>query len=318
MSNIDWTKVTKVYKGLEVAGKIYDGYTEVYDPEPTPTPVVDRNYLCFQNVEAVNNTITLERQGEPTFQVTCEYTKDGENWTVMNLTPDANGVCDSIVLQPNEKVWLRGTGTWEMESVEGVWSQYYFQSTGLLDMSGNVLSIYDKTNFDTMTEMPKNTNMRLLLKYGNTQTYEGWSFLKVRKADLSFDNITKVEQINATKPNKCVISSLFGYTTNVPNTYLQSCKISFNSSIVINRLAGSSYQYSPFGSFFAGCTNLTEIWLPYWTSTGTFNQNKFTDGVSSTGTVYLAQSNTIGSGANGVPTTWTKVYYDPATGQIIE
>lgn len=280
---------------------------------PTPTPTVDRNYLCFQNVEAVNNTITLERQGEPTYSVTCEYTKDGDTWTVMNLTPDANGVCDSIVLQPNEKVWLRGTGTWELEGSSGDFYQYYFQSTGLLDMSGNLLSIWDKATFDTMTQMPNNTTMYFLQKYGTTAK----SHLKVRNADLSFDKIVTVSQTNASKPNRCVISALFSGFQASPNTYLQSCKIHFDSQITVNRISGS-YSVCPFASFFAYCTNITEVWLPDWTGTGSWGQTNFLQGVTTEGTIYLPKGKSISTGATIRPLTWTVKHYDPATGEIID
>lgn len=283
-------------------------------------PVGDnRNYMCFTNIEDTNNTITLEKTGNPSEEVVCYYSFNKSTWTIIRTDIEGDGTCVSITLEPNQKVYFKGVGTWAKEGNNASgYSQYVFQSSGRINLSGNILSIWNYNNFDELTEMPKNNTMGMFKKYSPDGTALNRSFLKVVNADMSFDNIAKVEQTKSRAPNMCVLWALFCGTADSPNTYLQSCKLDFKSGVVINAVNGSSWARSPFSQMLSYCTSLNSIWLPNWSGTSTWNQNKFIDGITTTGTVYLAQGKTIITGVNGVPSTWTKVYYNPTTGEIIE
>lgn len=284
-------------------------------PPVPPTPVVDRNYLCFTNVDETENTITLGKQGSPA-TITCEYTLDGETWVVMNVNPDNNGICDTIVLQPNQNVWLKGTGWWEVNTSSN-YAQYYLQSTGIIDVSGNPFSICSKDDFDTMTYVPNLGSIRCFVHYIDSQSR---SFLKVRNAYFTFDNIESVPKGTSSYSNDGALYCMLGIgvgTETTPNTYIQRIKLGFKRGVSIDM--GTTYYRSPLGGIGNNCTSLKEVWLPEWSGVSDWMQHKFLYGTTEGGTLYVPQGkNVTVSDIVGCPTNWSIVYYNPETGDIIQ
>ena len=95
------------------------------------------DYLCFTATGA--STVSMTVNGELDPLPTLEYSKDKKNWTAVDLVN--GGSSTPIDLADGENIYFRGNNT----SFSKEHDYLYFEMTGSIAASGNIMSLLDKT-----------------------------------------------------------------------------------------------------------------------------------------------------------------------------
>lgn len=251
----------------------------------------DSGYFYVKNVSDQAGTLTMN--GSNNLGINLEYSTDGVNWT----TADPNAPF-SLLVPAGANVYMRGTNSSLNEKTINMDVNH--------TVGGNVYSLLDKATYASRTTSVGDNEFTRLFQ-GNTHL--------VSAADLNFGNVT-------TLSNYC-----YSYM------FLNCTSLSEAPSI----LPAATLEYSCYTNMFAGCTNLAtapelpattlsafacynnmfvvcesltsvKIGVTTWNTSNTSNWLK---DVSASGTIYAPTGSDIAnySGASGVPSGWTVVYY---------
>lgn len=114
----------------------------IYTPQATEfktLPEVKDDWLYIENVGKTSGTMTIRRLNG----FDMEYTFDKETWETADLSSDY-----TLTVNAGEKVYLRGNNT-------AIGDNPYQHFAGTFDhaIGGNILSLLDKTNYQTITDL---------------------------------------------------------------------------------------------------------------------------------------------------------------------
>lgn len=236
----------------------------------------DSGYFYVKNVSDQNGTLTTA------FNLTSggsfEYSTDGVNWNSISDTTSF-----SLSVQSGNSVYLRGNTT-------KLTATSYVNGCIRMDVDhivgGNPFSMLNKTNFNTMTTAPGGT-------------YESGHLLYLFRGDTHLIDASQITFGNVVTLKTSTLSQMFyGCTGLINGPELND----FDGTYGTNQ--GSC------NSMFQGCSHLTNVKIKtsVW-DTGRYNN--WLAGVSASGTIYAPTGSDIAnySGASGVPSGWTVVYY---------
>lgn len=124
--------------------RIQDAATlEIMWEKTSPEPVTT-DYFYLVNESNSTNTIRLHKNGSPTSTVILHYSYDKLIW---NKWDEKNGV-RTLVLQPNEKVYLKNMGS----GLSKNYSDFYrFSSTSYFSAGGDITTLLTENGTDTLT-----------------------------------------------------------------------------------------------------------------------------------------------------------------------
>lgn len=117
-------------------GKAYNGATDG-----------TRDWLCLIALEA-NSRFGIDKKNYPTFTPSWEYSFDGVTWTPYTWYDADGGIWGTVIWLANigDKVYLRGDNNVPTCVYENDTEKYYqFSMVGSIAVSGNIMSLLDKT-----------------------------------------------------------------------------------------------------------------------------------------------------------------------------
>lgn len=216
--------------------RIQDAATlEIMWEKTSPEPVTDYFYLVNESYST--NTIRLHKNGSPTSTVIICYSYDKLNWNKW----DENGGVRTLILQPNEKVYFKNTGS----GLSKHYADYYnFSSTSYFSAGGDVTTLITENGTNTLTDF-----CFFNLFNGCTSLTSAPSLKATTLANYCYNNmfegctsLTSAPALPATKlANSCYASMFSGCTS------LKSAP-----SLKATTLAYGCYYW-----MFKGCTSLT-------------------------------------------------------------
>ena len=238
---------------------------------------VDFGGLCFTSEEA-NSTLTIAKSGSPKYSL--KYSTDGINWTL--FADSTQGILDTITFSGvGNKVYIKG-----VYKAQGYADLICFSMTGKFSVSGNIHSILDEDNFETITDLtlyPVDTFRNLF--NGNFNGSGKQNCL------VSIENLL----LPATKLNRRSYFQMFTH-----NELITKAPFLPNFTVLPDSAGGAKCL----ASMFSGCSSLKYLKTEY---TGNFGSRDFENwlyNVSSTGDFYYNGSET-NRGASYIPTNWT-------------
>ena len=233
--------------------------------------------LCFTAEEA-NSTLTITKGGSPKYSL--KYSTDGVNWTL--FADSTQGILDTITFSGvGNKVYIKG-----VYKSQGYSSVIAFSMTGKFSVSGNIHSILDEDNFETITDLtlyPEDTFRNLF-----NGDYNG---MGKTNCLVSIENLL----LPATKLNRRSYYQMFGN-----NVLITKAPFLPNFTVLPDSQGGAKCL----SNMFFGCSSLNYLKTEY---TGNFGSRDFSSwlyGVSATGDFYYNGSET-NRGDSYIPTNWT-------------
>ena len=106
---------------------------ELPDDSQKPNP---EESLCLTFVSKGRSTIALVEVGEPYYEVTLEYSMDGNNW-------DLYAIGETLSLSDSEKLMFRA-GEDGNEEFSDICGYYNFKISGSVSAKGNIMSLLDR------------------------------------------------------------------------------------------------------------------------------------------------------------------------------
>lgn len=240
------------------------------------TIAVSQSYIDYENSRyfhihnVSNQTGTLSFTWDTSKQLDLDWSTDTVNWTAVTMTEHP-----STTIPADGYLFFRGNNNWFCG----------MQITMDVDhtFGGNVLSIADKVNFDSLTSVPSG-GMNYFAA-GNTHL-------------ISAKNMDWGPACTSTGNGWILYSDFEGCTalTEGPD---------------LSRFTNVG-QSQPFGYFFRGCSSLTKVIAPSPSSWNTDSFTSWLSGVAASGTIVMDPNTTnVPTNASGIPTGWTRVdsYY---------
>lgn len=275
------------------------------------TKVDDKDYLCFTAV-AANSTIRLNKVGEP-YNISLETSRDKKTWTEYHWTwndesDHSLGATGDIISLTNagDKVYWREC-TPDDNPDKGKFSYgsdndndyYLFALTGSIALSGNLISLLDKTI--STNDVVNQAFKSLFRNQSSLVSVSEFNFSDI--GDKSFAHCFLSSGIENIELNMNVCRNASMYTMFSSSSNLRKAKV------VVNSVQGSSVL----SRLFRYCSALSyiEVNFPLWFT----NTNVFLDwvqNVSSTGIFVCPAALPTERGANRIPENWTikkKGYY---------
>lgn len=263
----------------------YDGptTTEGISAIPTGWTIKKSNYLTFTAKEA-NSTISMKKVGSPN-DVSLEYSTDGNTWNDFVV-----GSTNIILSNVDDKAYVRAKNT---NPAFGALDNTHnkFVTSGLLDLSGNIMSLIDKYS-DEDTTVPYCAFCNL---FNGTKLYDISQLTFPTKTSEScyrdmFNGCTRLINAGTTLPSLSVSSWAYGgmfsgcyYMTKAPIMY------------------GTSYGGSAVAYMFYNCHNLNEIVFKNYS--GYIYGTQWVYNVASSGTIYY-DGPTTNQSVNEIPVGW--------------
>ncbi len=220
-----------------------------------------------------------------------QYSKDGETWTQFP------GRLEQLTVEEGESVMFKGDN-WRATGIGGGGVANYFQTTGLFDLSGNIMSLLD-SSLQT-TELPTT------YYYTFCRLFRGCGI--VSASDLILPATTLVYDCYEYMFWNCtslVNAPVLPATTLAPWCYqgmFYGCtSLTEAPALPATTLAENCYQ-----SMFEGCTSLNYVKC--------LAERKYTNstldwlsGVSPTGTFVKAPNSSWSTSRHGIPEGWTVI-----------
>ena len=263
---------------------------------PTGWTVASWNYdgLTFTAEQAGSTIKLVKNSGAP--DVTLDYTTDSTTWqnyTVGNTITLTN-VGDKVgfIARTTNNTFGNNSNT----SFNG------WVGTGRLSVSGNINSLLDRNNYNTLVDISSRLRVFNWMFYNMTSLVSAEDLVlpSTTIGKFAYNNMFQ-DCTNMTKAPKDIAAVTISTTGDWPmagmfkNTAItKSPHLHFTTTNTSN-----AYQ-----EMFNGCSNLNEIKLDY---TGNFGTGAFTNwvnGVAASGTFYYNGSYT-GRGTNAIPNGWT-------------
>lgn len=234
---------------------------------------VEFSGLCFTSEEA-NSTLTITKSGSPKYSL--KYSTDGINWTL--FADDTQGILDTITFSGvGNKVYIKG-----VYKAQGYADLIHFSMTGKFSVSGNIHSILDEDNFETITDLtlyPVDTFRGLFSGYNQESCL------------VSIENLL----LPATQLNRRSYFEMF-----VNNQIITKAPFLPNFTVLPDSTGGAKCL----ASMFSGCSSLNYLKTEYTGNFGSRDFSNWLSGVSATGDFYYNGSET-NRGASYIPTNWT-------------
>lgn len=230
-------------------------------------------YLTFEILS--NGNINWCSNNNSSIHNTVEYSKNEGEWT--SITASQSGV--NIPVVSGDVLRFRGDNATYSNTMNRFGMFGDGKTTAQFNVSGNIMSLINSTNFSELKDFTGTYNFRALFNECRTL--------------ISAENL---------------ILPATGLTTGCYRFLFQNCtNLTKGPQILATTLVSEScYQ------MFYNCRNLNYI---FSLATSGINSNNsiynWVSGVSSTGTFVKAESATWPTGNYGIPTNWTVEYYNP-------
>ena len=216
-----------------------------------------------------NSTVSMSSSGGPS--VSLEYSTDnGETWDAFTV-----GSTTITLANKDDMVQFRATSTNSAFASSYNTNYNYFTGTGSLEVAGDLRTIYDKDNWQSLTT----TN-----SYAMVKLFTNFTALKdARYLNLGFTSFTN---------------------TNSSGHLFDGCSNLMRGPYIKALSIGSSWNLE---YLFRDCISLQEITLEMASSTASWSSFVFqnwVNGVPSGGTIYT-NINSPGTGVSYFPSGWT-------------
>lgn len=315
------TSDTTIYAGDDVVKYIYVGTTQVYSNDsptpPTPTPSgYSSQYLTFEIISGGTISWNSSNVG---VRFTLNYGYDGNFVEFMYLDTTTDSQFHSIEVNAGDIVNFKGNYA-PVASTKYA----YFSTDAVFKVYGNIMSIYDDTNFETDTELYNNYQFANLFK--NCTGLTDASNLILPATTLTnycyqymfsgCTSLTTAPELPATTlTNGCYRSMFYGCSnlTVAPElpatTLVNSCYSSMfkncTSLTTAPELPATTLANSCYKHMFNGCTNLNYIKCLATNISATECLNNWVYNVAASGTFVKDAGATWETGVNGIPEGWT-------------
>lgn len=315
---IGGNSVSKMYVGSTEITKAYIGDTLVYGGGQPSIP----NYLRFKALEA--STIGCTLVGNSMVMPNMEYSTDLVTWsTFTNET--------TISLSANDVVYFRGVNN----SLGKSGSAYMkFVMTGAIEAHGNVMSLLYGDNFEGQTTCSEYAFCRLFNDCLSLKTPPELPATTVQRSSyfhmfngsgITYAPDLPVTSVNGTQPFGSMFYHCYDMikapkilpATTLPNvsnssTYgymFNGCPITEAPELPAQTLVQRCYM-----SMFFNCSSLNYIKMLATNISASNCLSNWVSGVAATG-IFVKNINATWTttGASGVPTGWTVIYYNPTT-----
>lgn len=317
---IGGNSVSKMYVGSTEIIKAYIGDTLVYGGTQPTIP----NYLRFKALEA--STIGCTLVGSSMVMPNMEYSTDLVTWsTFTNET--------TISLSANDVVYFRG-----INNSIGISGTAYmkFVMTGTIEGYGNIMSLLYGDNFEGQTTLSSEYSFCRLFnncvslktppELPATTVQKGSYFHMFRGSGITYAPDLPVTNINGTQS----LGSMFVDCADLikapkilpamdfPNVQNFGGYIAMfsgcTSLIEAPELPAQTLRQRVYMTMFRRCSSLNYIKMLATNISASNCLNLWVDGVAATG-IFVKNINATWTttGASGVPTGWTIIYYDPST-----
>ena len=271
---------------LKVSKKAYN----VAPPNsgPTPTPTSDE-WLWFEMPSG--GTVTLTRVGSPT-AVTLEVSLDnGQTWT----TWTESGTTRTQTLAAGQVMHIRNQSSVATGFSTGTSSYYIFSTTAVAEVGGDVDSLLC-SDPSIVDDIPSYAFYMLFnscdIKSSPLMpaaTIHGSSYHRMYRYCTLLVNVRSLDVVNVT--GFAAMRGMFQGCTALESIPL---------------LKGTAISQSGYREMFSGCSSLEEIRTMMTDISASQALSGWVNGVAATGNFYCPQALTIPTGADGIPTGWTR------------
>ena len=271
-------------------------------------------YFTIESLED-NNQIGIVDSNRPSISIST----DKQTWTT--VTPNAAPTY-FITLNAGERVYIKGSNN---AYYDGSWStKGYFTSTGQFNVSGNIMSLLYKDNFQNQTTLSSaNVFNSLFYNANKLISAEHLVLPATTLADSCYNSMFKGCSSLTTAPelpattlkNRCYSSMFYNCTslTTVPelpattltdycySTMFKGCS-SLTKAPALPATTLANYCYY---NMFNGCTSLNYIKMLATDVSAYSCMQSWVGNVASSGTFVKDVSATLPTGNNGIPDGWT-------------
>ena len=300
------------YVGESAVTAIYLGSEMIYSASTG-----GNDYFRITNRTATAGTITIAPTTGSPAPIMLKTTSDGTNWTSNEISAST-----TIVLPADGYVMFDGTDSPNPMST-GTGSCWGFKCDVNHDVSGKISSLIPKTSnnyifsklFRSDTKLIDASGLDLDIENLNDYIYH-WMF-------YGCSGLIAAPALPSTHlANKCYqgmfqnCSSLTTAPALPATTLKDSCYYGMFRSTRITTapiLPATTFVSACYREMFRDCTSLTSITCLAMTTSGSNPITDWVRGISTTGTLYVADGNSVGwtEGNSGYPSTWTLQTYTP-------
>lgn len=284
--------------GVAASGTIYYNGTDTTTGTsaiPTGWSAEKLMYAGFwTEARQANSTVAVVNESSaPT--ISLQYsTDDGITWNTYTI-----GTAITMA-NVGDTVCFRATTTNNVFGGSTNNSRNKFHFTGQVAIGGNINSLLDGQNFDSLLDISSRNRVFQFLFYGETSLVDaekldlhctkagGWAYCNMFQNCSNMTKAPLVIPVVTTVGTSWPMAGMFINTPITKSPY-------FKTTTITN----SSFQ-----EMFNGCSNLSEIKLDYTGSFGTGAFTNWVSGVAASGTFYYNGSYT-GRGTNAIPSGWT-------------
>ena len=233
-----------------------------------------REYFTIQSLED-NNTITFTKYNQNSNKIIADkpiqYSKDLTTWNNISFVTDNSS---QIVLNSGEKLYLKGTNSAYGELISSFYiSAANIQSSGNIDVMGNIMSLIYGDNFENNSTISSNRAFTNLFRNNNKLT-------NAKDLVLPSTSLT----------TGCYQQMFWGCT----------------SLTTAPELPATTLPKSCYTDMFNGCTSLNYV-KAMFTSAKNYSSslNNWLSNVSATGTFVKNSNATWTNSECGIPSGWT-------------
>ena len=259
--------------------------------------------------EEAGSTVYMAKNYSSAPDVSLMYSLDeGQTWNDFTVCSSSSSLDGTIITlnDVGDGVCFKANGTNQsmasQTSSPSVFFRAYnkFKMSGKISASGNIMSLLDGSNYNSMNSLEGRANAFIGLFLGCSSLTTAPKLPVMTLANYCYfqmfrncTSLTKAPELPATTLADYCYGHMFNGCTSLTSS----------SELPATALAQNCYQ-----QMFRGCTSLNEIKLEY---IGNFSSNYFSDwvsGVSSTGNLYYNGSDTT-VGTSAIPSGWNVVKF---------
>lgn len=250
--------IDKLYIGQNRVKKVCKGSTLLMDG--TDTSIY--RYFYMYAVNAGGGTVSLQNNGNNAPDI--EYSRDGVNWTTWDYSAIAlyytapDDYSDTVIYP----VFFRGSNPNGFNSSSSKYSKFAFSTGTKVVLGGNIMSLIDKTNFNTLETLPASYCFySLFSQQSAVYSCKGLSFDGVL-VNPDIESLYNLQLPATTLTSNCYHNMFWGSTSMIDAPVLPA-----------TTLTQSCYQ-----GMFADCSSLINApGLPAKTAAISCYQNMFTN-----------------------------------------
>lgn len=265
-------------------------------------PKEQPNYLCFTALESGTFTLTINASVMSNILSYIEYSLDGKSWVRIDNVSNQAVTITTPTVSAGDNVYWRGSGQGTSNNIN--WFSN-FSSSGKFDVSGNLLSLVLGKNCDTETYNVINC-MFCKLFQNNVNLVNAKDLILPTKLANNIFNSTFSGCSSLITPPPLHSASLM---QNCYNNMFRGA--AFNVAPELNADVVPAYGYA---YLFISCSNLTYIKCLATDISATSATGYWIYGIPNSASCIFVQhidATWTKNNANGIPTKWTVIYYDP-------